>query len=71
MIDDEKPEADVQEQQQPGPGNPRQGPPPPDADDADAQEQGDLQTPPSDPTGESLEERLDKATKERSGDEPA
>jgi hypothetical protein len=80
MTDDEKPEADVQEQQQPGPGNPTEGPPPDDASEGDAQEQGTRKRPqtdpseeglPDEPAGGGLEERLDRATEERSGDEPA
>jgi hypothetical protein len=79
MTDAEKPEADAQEQQQPGRGNPQEGPPPADAPEADAMEQGKLRPPPAEepgglpdePAGDSLEDRLDKATEERAGDEPA
>jgi hypothetical protein len=80
MTDDQKPEADVQEQQQPGPGNPTEADAPHDASEGDAQEQGAQRRPetepreeglPDEPAGDSLEERLDRATEERSGDEPA
>ncbi|MDQ4004771.1 MAG: hypothetical protein M3135_00510 [Actinomycetota bacterium] len=79
MKENEIPDEDRQEQDEQRAGNPRQGPPP-DANEADVQEQGELRPPatepegeslPDEPAGESLEERVDKAARERSGDEPA
>ena len=79
MTDAEKPEADAQEQRQPEPEAPSREAAH-DAPEADAMEQGNLNAPgtkdddeglPDEPKGESLEDRLDEATRERSGDEPA
>ncbi len=71
MTETDKPDADRQEQNRPGFGDARPSGPPEDAPEADAMEQGDLTPPPADPSGESLEERLQEAEEERSGDEPA